>query len=747
MARQISNRDLGPILAAASNWVETCWVNDGSLFSADALWTPALIEEVRSAFVDHPDEGGGDFMSKLKAQMAGASAAAQRLMAEMQYALLLFPSNVGAETKRRQVNEIWSLAGDPLPADHPMLADAVLAGVGSGGPGFNNHRWREVVFMISLSAALKRLAPTERQQILRNYDAYMDWVDTVDQDGRRQFRHMLRYFLFPDRVERMSSNGDRFLVLEGFNVGSASKAQKWTDRELDEALLTLRRRMEAEYPGEVLDFYEPPLSDLWHRKRAGEPTPPTPPAPTPPGYRSDPIGPSLVRDQSGDMPMNLILYGPPGTGKTHRLRELLRDYTDAPTAVDLDTWTQETLAQWNWRCVIAAALADLRRPVRVPELAAHRWILAKIKERGRTANVLATLWASLQGHTPETVTTVRYSSRRPPFIFTKRESGVWELLPDWQEQDSESTELLSALKAGPGAAKAEIHRYKLVTFHPSFSYEDFIRGIRPVSTGEDGAAQFRLVDGKFKQICDEARANPGKRYAIFIDEINRANIAKVFGELITLIEVDKRAVYAEDGRLIRGMAVHLPGGDSADTSEPPFGVPSNLDIYGTMNTADRSIALLDVALRRRFQFRELDPDYSTLTTKVGSVDPGQLLQRINDRLEYLLDRDHRIGHGYLIHARTLDDLRRVFAEQIIPLLQEYFFDDFARVALVLSTGGPNFLVPERLEFSRLFPGRPDDGASNSRDRHLLTPRETWTEDSFIGIYSESGKMASAQLDN
>lgn len=366
MARHISKRDLGPILSAASTWVESCWINDGSLFSADALWTPELIEEVRAAFVDHPDEGGADFMTKLKGQMAGASPPAQRLMAEMHYVLLLFPSNVAAETKRRQVNEIWSLAGNPLPADHPMLADAVLAGVGSGGTGFNNHRWREIVFIISLSAAIKRLAPSERQRTLRDYDAYLDWVDMADQDGRRQFRHMLRYLLFPDRVERMSSNGDRFLVLEGFKVGSQSKVQKWTDRELDDALLTLRRRMEAEHPGEVLDFYEPPLSDLWHRKKPVELAPPEPQVPTPSEYRREPIGPSPVHDQSDDGPTNLILYGPPGTGKTHRLRELLREYTDAPTSVDLDTWTQETLAQWNWRCVIAAALADLRRPVRVP---------------------------------------------------------------------------------------------------------------------------------------------------------------------------------------------------------------------------------------------------------------------------------------------------------------------------------------------------------------------------------------------
>src|SRR5262249_4871145 len=151
-----------------------------------------------------------------------------------------------------------------------------------------------------------------------------------------------------------------------------------------------------------------------------------------------------------------------------------------------------------------------------------------------------------QEHTPETVETVRVSIRRPPYIFSKRESGEWELLPDWQELDEESAELSRLLRAGPGGAREPIRRYRMVTFHPSFSYEDFVRGIRPVMTGEDGTTQFRLVDGVFKQICDEARANPAKRYALFIDEINRANIAKVFGELITLLEIDKRATFNSD---------------------------------------------------------------------------------------------------------------------------------------------------------------------------------------------------------
>lgn len=295
------------------------------------------------------------------------------------------------------------------------------------------------------------------------------------------------------------------------------------------------------------------------------------------------------------------------------------------------------------------------------------------------------------------------------------------------------------LKAGPQAATEAVHRYKVVTFHPSFSYEDFVRGIRPVSTAEDGTTQFQLVDGKFKQICDEAHANPGKRYALFIDEINRANIAKVFGELITLIEPHKRAVFDASGRVVEGMAVQLPGGGDGDVAERPFGVPKNLDIYGTMNTADRSIALLDVALRRRFQFEERAPDYTTLPAAVDSLDLGRLLRRINDRLEYLLDRDHRIGHAYLMRARTLAEVQEAFARQIIPLLQEYFFDDFSRVALVLSTTAEQpFLQEETLHFGRLFVGQRLDGVPSDRARFVITPSGSWTSESFRGIYDSAG---------
>jgi 5-methylcytosine-specific restriction enzyme B len=437
-----------------------------------------------------------------------------------------------------------------------------------------------------------------------------------------------------------------------------------------------------------------------------------------------------------DEPCNLILYGPPGTGKTHWLREKLRQYTDVAREVDREEWLQQRLAEYGWRPVIAAVLAELGRPSHVPAIRAHPWTMAKARERGRAVDAIhATLWSFLQAHTPESVTEVRYSGRRPPFIFNKSTDGLWSLQKDWGEQDPLAAELHMTLRAGPAKDGKEVRRYRLVTFHPSFSYEDFVRGIRPVVDEETGTSRFKIVDGVFKQMCDEARINPGKRYALFIDEINRANISKVFGELITLLEADKRAAYDNAGRQVRGLSVQLPGG-SGEIAEEPFGVPANLDVYGTMNTADRSIALLDIALRRRFEFQEMEPDYSVLDEPIGAVDVGRMLHRINDRLEYLLDRDHRIGHAYLMEVTEVDDLRAVFRLQIIPLLQEYFFDDFGRVALVLATaaGAPPFVERRRISQEDLFPRTADISVPAERFSFTLTDPQSWTEASFTGLY-------------
>ena len=184
------------------------------------------------------------------------------------------------------------------------------------------------------------------------------------------------------------------------------------------------------------------------------------------------------------------------------------------------------------------------------------------------------------------------------------------------------------------------------------------------------------LEGLRSVLSPEQPSKP-RRYVLIIDEINRGNIAKVLGELITLLEPDKRLGAANELRAV------LP------YSGTEFGVPSNLYVIGTMNTADRSIAFLDTALRRRFRFLEMMPNSAVVRGLVGKggvidgVDVAQLLDTINERIELLYDRDHTLGHAYLLNVQTLNDLRRVFLDRLIPLLQEYFYDDWSKIGLVL----------------------------------------------------------------
>lgn len=220
-------------------------------------------------------------------------------------------------------------------------------------------------------------------------------------------------------------------------------------------------------------------------------------------------------------------------------------------------------------------------------------------------------------------------------------------------------------------------RTRFVTFHQSIAYEEFVEGLKPNSS--DGQIAYYVKPGIFRDICRQAALDPDNEYLLVIDEINRANIAKVFGELITLIEDDKRLGAANE------IMVTLP------YSGEQFGIPENLTILGTMNTADRSIALLDIALRRRFTFIGIMPNPQQLTTDVQGVMLEQLLESLNKRITFLLDQEHQIGHSYFMHVKNLADLRFVWKHRIVPLLQEYFYNDGERLQLIL---GSKFVILE-----------------------------------------------------
>jgi len=261
----------------------------------------------------------------------------------------------------------------------------------------------------------------------------------------------------------------------------------------------------------------------------------------------------------------------------------------------------------------------------------------------------------------------------------------------------------------------DAHQIKFITFHQSYSYEEFVEGIKP-KTKKDGNVIYETKRGIFKQLCEMAGKNKDKKYVLIIDEINRGNISKILGELITLIEDDKR-MDAE-----HAMTVTL------SYSQEPFGVPGNLYIIGTMNTADRSIALIDTALRRRFEFEEMMPkpdELKKVIEKDGTkIDLKELLQQLNKRIEILYDRDHQIGHAYLMKIESYKDLCSVFSSKIIPLLQEYFYDDWNKIRAVLADSEPKLDKESQFIQESEFRAKlnHDDFDSNSLKIFLTNPK-------------------------
>ena len=225
---------------------------------------------------------------------------------------------------------------------------------------------------------------------------------------------------------------------------------------------------------------------------------------------------------------------------------------------------------------------------------------------------------------------------------------------------------------------------------------------------------------KYNYIQNEA-IEP-KKHVLIIDEINRGNVSAIFGELITLLEEDKRKGNPEH------IEVKLP------YSGKDFSVPNNVYIIGTMNTADRSVEALDTALRRRFSFVEMQskPD---ILSKVGEVDLRKLLKTINQRIEVLIDKDHQIGHSYFIGIQNIDDLKRTFKDKIIPLLEEYFYGDFGKIGLVL---GGAFI--ESVENKTTFPKNFEYEKNFLEDKKIyhITSSESWDEKAFESIYGEVG---------
>lgn len=365
------------------------------------------------------------------------------------------------------------------------------------------------------------------------------------------------------------------------------------------------------------------------------------------------------------MAQNIIYYGPPGTGKTYLLQSMLNDYTDFDIT-DAQIISAYTRNSKEW-LLIALIILQNKGKMQATDIQAKVDSLV-LRTHVRVSSVLEKHQIS-----PSPI----HAPRENPRIFFEVSLGT-----GWY------VDRIRLLKHDPHFFETYLStsdvdkRYSFVTFHQSFSYEDFIEGIRPTYDAATHTIDYSPKPGIFKLICEKAINHPEKEYAIFIDEINRGNIAEIFGELISLIEVDKRKGEASE------LSAELP------YSKEKFVVPNNLNILGTMNSADKSIANIDIALRRRFSFVPMAPDSNIILREleiagidahnVDGIDLIALFETINKRIEILLDANHLIGHAYFMSVRTKEDIAIILAQKIIPLLEEYFYDDLQKIQLIFN---------------------------------------------------------------
>lgn len=460
--------------------------------------------------------------------------------------------------------------------------------------------------------------------------------------------------------------------------------------------------------------------------------------------------------------LNQILYGPPGTGKTYKLSKIMDKFTqnlNVKSSDDTDAlYEMLKIENYTWFQVAAAILYDAAiSNINSGWLKLNNGIvnhtlfkLKSIKSNSKRPN--QTISTDLLAHTKMDCKYVNIKRKNPPFIFEKNEKSEWcvdiKALNDECPEVIELYEKYKEIKEQKVGTSYTKENFKFITFHQSYGYEEFVEGIKPLfdSENEDGDITYEISKGIFYQCCENALLlsdYKGKlrdfcdmpkyerqkffnentpKYAIFIDEINRGNISKIFGELITLIEPSKR-LGADDE-----IMVELP------YSKEKFGVPSNLYIIGTMNTADRSIALMDTALRRRFEFVEMMPEYSDLK-EVADIDIGKMLKTINERIEYLYDRDHTIGHTYFINVSDLKTLANVFKNKILPLLQEYFYDDWEKIRLVL---GDSQFIKEKKSANALFKSGTD--YINDKILYEIDKDAFYDEQNYLKIYNSTSSQ-------
>lgn len=412
-------------------------------------------------------------------------------------------------------------------------------------------------------------------------------------------------------------------------------------------------------------------------------------------------------------PLNLILFGAPGTGKTYHTKKI--------AVKIINGWKERTREEINQE------YDDLVNAKQIVFTTFHQSLsyedfiegIKPDENSGEiTYNVKDGIFKQLCS-----------SASVKPIKSDNFEAVYQQLLDEIENSEENKLQLKTLIYAKNFTISKHSKNNLKFQANTEKGYEGVIRKDlieHYLKTGEalDWSSQLKAIGNHIieKYNYSKTESNKIENHVLIIDEINRGNVSAIFGELITLLEEDKRQGNKEQTEVI------LP------YSNDKFSVPNNVYVVGTMNTADRSVEALDTALRRRFSFTEMQANPQLLTnSKFQEVDLVKLLTVINERIEFLIDKDHQIGHSYFIGIENLEDLKITFKDKIIPLLEEYFYGDFGKIGLVL---GGNFVSQQlnMVNFPKNFTFEND--FLEDKKIYRFSNFDSWTKETFISIYED-----------